>query len=114
MAIGVHMKRMKPSANSGDLSKSNGDRLLAGEDPLTIRPRDAHHWVGVYAEMIGFKTQLLKRVNEGLEGVSHEARNELQEDVDLIAAQMERYERRLRFWSRRASDLTMPSETPRR
>jgi hypothetical protein len=56
--------------------------------------------------MIGFKMQLLKRVSEGLEGVSREARNELQEDVDLIEAQMERYERRLRFWTQSASALT--------
>ena len=81
------------------------DRLLAGEDPETIRPRDAHHWITIYAELVGFKNQLLVRVNEGMEGVSSAARADLQEDVDLVVAQLGRYERRLRFWSTRAGIL---------
>ena len=104
---------MSSSVKSPVPSESNGDRLLAGEDPSTIRPRDAEHWVRVYAEMIGFKNRLLTRVNEGLESVSLEARNELQEDVDLIEAQLERYERRLRFWKDGASALTLGKRRPR-
>jgi hypothetical protein len=59
----------------------------------------------IYAEMIGFKRQVLGRVTIGLDGVSQEARTELSEDVDLIEAQMRRYERRLGYWSDRASEL---------
>ena len=59
----------------------------------------------LYAEMIGFKRQVLGRVTAGLDGVSQEARTELSEDVDLIEAQMRRYERRLSFWSERAGKL---------
>jgi hypothetical protein len=87
-------------------SKATSDRLLPGEDPKTIRPADAAHWIGIYAEMIGFKRQVLERVVLGLDGVSREARTELSEDVDLIEAQMHRYERRLEFWSTRAGVLT--------
>jgi hypothetical protein len=81
---------------------------MPGEDPETIRPRDAAHWIGIYAEMIGFKRQVLERVVVGLDGVSREARTELSEDVDLIEAQMHRYERRLQFWSAREGVLTAP------
>jgi hypothetical protein len=59
----------------------------------------------IYTEMIGFKRQVLGRVNVGLDGVSREARAELSEDVDLIEAQMRRYERRLRYWSDRSGEL---------
>jgi hypothetical protein len=86
--------------------KMERDRLLAGEDPETIRPRDAHHWITIYAELVGFKNQLLVRVSEGMEGVSSAARVDLQDDVDLVVAQLGRYERRLRFWSARAGVLT--------
>ncbi len=82
------------------------DRLLAGEDPETIRPREAIHWIAIYREMIGFKVQVLSRVGEGLQGVSKEAHAELSEDVDLIEAQLVRYERRLKFWLKRAEEVT--------
>ena len=78
---------------------------MPGEDPKSIRPRDAAHWMKIYAEMIGFKRKVLGRVNVSLDGVSREARNELSEDVELIEAQMRRYERRLRYWSDRAGAL---------
>src|SRR3977135_1306330 len=78
---------MKSSSGNGRPLKMETDRLLAGEDPETIRPRDAHHWITIYAELVGFKNQLLVRVNEGMEGVSSAARGDLQEDVDLVVAQ---------------------------
>src|SRR5258708_3531802 len=81
------------------------DRLMPGEDTQTLRSRDAEHWIAVYAEMIGFKRHVLDRVFVGLDAVSNEARTELSEDVQLIEAQMHRYERRLRFWAGRAGVL---------
>jgi hypothetical protein len=86
-------------------SKPKHDRLLAGEDPETIRPQDAQHWMAVYAEMIGFKTHMLEQVHTALERVSAAARVDLQDDVTLLEAQLERYERRVAFWSERSSVL---------
>ena len=86
-------------------SKPKHDRLLAGEDPETIRPRDAQHWITIYAEMIGFKMNMLKQVRSALAGVSAAARVDLQDDVTLLEAQLERYERRVAFWSERSSVL---------
>jgi hypothetical protein len=79
---------------------------MPGEDPETIRARDAIHWIAIYREMIGFKIQILNRVGAGLTSVSAEARTELTEDVDLISAQLARYERRLQFWLTRAGVLS--------
>ncbi len=86
-------------------AKPKHDRLLAGEDPETIRPRDAQHWIAIYAEMIGFKNHMLKQVHTALAGVSAAARVDLQDDVTLLEAQLERYERRVAFWSERSSVL---------
>ena len=80
-------------------------RLLDGEDPETIRPQDAHHWIDVYAEMIAFKRHMLDQVVAALEGVSAEARMDLKEDVALLEAQLRRYERRSDFWSRQIERL---------
>jgi hypothetical protein len=107
-----YLQVVKSSSGNGRPLKVGTDRLLAGEDPETIRPRDAHHWITVYAELVGFKNQLLVRVNEGMEAVSSAARVDLQEDVDLVVAQLGRYERRLRFWSARAGVLTAAEKSP--
>jgi hypothetical protein len=85
--------------------RSRNGRLLSGEDPETIRPQDAQHWIDVYAEMIAFKRHMLGQVVAALEGVSAEARMDLKEDVALLEAQLRRYERRSVFWSRQIDRL---------
>jgi hypothetical protein len=82
------------------------DRLLVGENPATSHPSDADYWLGIYREMVGFKKQLLGTVRSDLENVSPVARIDLSEDVLLIEAQLARYERRLLFWSDRATALS--------
>jgi len=86
-------------------NKSKNSRLLDGEDPQTIRPQDAQHWIDVYAEMIAFKRHMLDQVIAALEGVSAEAQMDLKEDVALLEAQLARYERRSEFWSRQIERL---------
>ena len=86
-------------------TRSAADRLLAGEDPETILVGDADYWLEIYREMVGFKKQLLATVKIDLQNVSPVARIDLGEDVDLIEAQLARYERRMVFWSDRATLL---------
>ena len=75
------------------------DRLLEGEDPQTVYPRDARHWIAVYQEMIDFKTQLLARVEGQLRRLPKAARSDVEDnDVGLIRDQLDRYQRRLEFW----------------
>ena len=75
------------------------DRLLEGEDPQTIYPRDARHWIAVYREMIDFKDQLLARVEAQLRRLPRAARADVADnDIGLIHSQLDRYRRRLEFW----------------
>jgi len=75
------------------------DRLLEGEDPQTVYPRDARHWIAVYQEMIEFKTQLLARVEAQLRRLPKAARSDVEDnDIGLIQNQLDRYRRRLEFW----------------
>ena len=82
------------------------DRLLEGEDPQTIYPHDARHWIAVYREMIDFKVQLLARVEGQLRRLPKAARADVADnDIGLIQNQLDRYQRRLEFWYTRQWEL---------
>jgi DNA-binding response OmpR family regulator len=82
------------------------DRLLEGEDPQTIYPHDARHWIAVYREMIDFKDQLLARVEAQLRRLPKAARSDVSDnDIGLIRNQLNRYQRRLEFWYSRQWEL---------
>jgi hypothetical protein len=87
------------------------DRLLTGENPHSVQLVDADYWVGIYREMVGFKKRLLEAVKTDLQTVSPVAQVDLGDDVVLIEAQLARYERRLTFWSDRATLLRPPLVT---
>jgi hypothetical protein len=102
---------MTPARTRKNTSIPPDDRLLAGEDPDTIRSRDAYYWLNIYREMVGFKKQLLARVSNDLRSVSPVARIDLGNDVVLIERQLARYERRVQYWSERAGELTAADGT---
>ncbi|HET9410502.1 MAG TPA: winged helix-turn-helix domain-containing protein [Candidatus Dormibacteraeota bacterium] len=82
------------------------DRLLEGEDPQTIYPHDARHWIAVYREMIDFKEELLARVEDQLQRLPKAARSDvIDNDITLIHNQLERYRRRIEFWYSRQWEL---------
>ena len=82
------------------------DRLLEGEDPRTVFPQDARHWIAVYRELIGFKEDLLGRLRTLLAGLPAAARNgHMDKDIDVLEEQQERYRRRLEFWYARQWQL---------
>lgn len=87
------------------MPRARRDRQLEGEDPASLRPQDTRHWISVYREMIAFKDDLLTRVNDDLTLVSAAARVDLNDDVDLIEAQLRRYLRRLEYWVERQLEL---------
>jgi hypothetical protein len=86
-------------------ARSKRDRLLEGEDPASLRPKDTRHWISVYREMIAFKEDLLERVSGDLVHVSAAAKIDLNDDVKLIDAQLRRYRRRLGYWVDRQLEL---------
>ena len=82
------------------------DRLLEGEDPQTIYPHDARHWIAVYREMIDFKDQLLTRVEAQLRRLPKAAWTDVADnDIGLIQSQLDRYQRRIEFWYSRQWEL---------
>jgi DNA-binding response OmpR family regulator len=82
------------------------DRLLEGENPNTLFPQDARHWIAVYREMIAFKDQLLARINDQILRLPRAARSDVADnDIGLIENQLERYKRRIEYWYARQWDL---------
>jgi DNA-binding response OmpR family regulator len=96
-------------AHHGDplnAAPSRSDRLLEGENPGSVFPRDARHWIAVYREMITFKDDLLARLEAQLSKLPAAARTDVKEnDIDLIQHQLERYQRRIEFWYARQWQL---------
>jgi DNA-binding response OmpR family regulator len=72
--------------------------MLEGEDPQTTIAGDARHWIVVYRQMIDFKQELLGRVRLQIRKLPAAARADVGIDVEIIEAQLGRYERRLEFW----------------
>jgi hypothetical protein len=82
------------------------DRLLEGEDPDTVFASDVRHWIAVYREMIGFNEDLLGRLEDQVQRLPRAAHEgAVDADVSLIAAQLERYRRRLGYWYERQWEL---------
>jgi hypothetical protein len=67
-----------PSTGSPAEEAPGGDPLLPGEAPDSPYAEDCEHWIEVYRELIRFA-----------------------QTVDGAEALVERYERRLRFWTER-------------
>jgi hypothetical protein len=86
--------------------EADGERLLAGEDPSTPYRDDAMHWVGVYSELVGFKNDLLGRLNQDRQLLSEAARTELERDENLLRVELERLKLRLSFWEMRREELS--------
>jgi DNA-binding response OmpR family regulator len=82
------------------------DRLLEGEDPRSMIPKDARHWIAVYREMITFKDDLLARIRSQISSLPESARQDvLDNDVAMIEEQLRRYQRRLEYWFARQWEL---------
>jgi hypothetical protein len=86
--------------------EADGERLLAGEDPSTPYRDDAEHWSGVYAELVGFKNDLLERLSQDRKALSEAATTELERDENLLRVELERLKLRLSFWEMRREELS--------
>ena len=61
-------------------------------------PREIHHWIGVYSELVKFKDTLLHSIGEQRADVGAEGRLEVQHDDILLRREHGRLRRRLDFW----------------
>jgi DNA-binding response OmpR family regulator len=85
---------------------AQGDRLLEGENPMTMYKQDARHWIAVYQQMISFKDELLGRIRAQVERLPPQGRRDVMEnDVSILEIQLSRYQRRIEFWYARQWEL---------
>jgi DNA-binding response OmpR family regulator len=80
-------------------------RGLEGEDLGTKHWEDARHWIGVYADLIRFKTGLLERVRRELPKLQPVAQKAAATDLTIIESQMRGYQNRLDLWYQRLWEL---------
>lgn len=66
---------------------------------------DARHWMSIYADLLEFKRGILERVKLDLAKLHPVARRAAQDDVRIIEAQMDGYQRRIELWFQRLWDL---------
>jgi hypothetical protein len=83
------------------------DRLLPGEDPGTPYLDDAEKWVEVYQELLQFKKRLLGVAEDALKDLDDKPARKEVVDTDRIVleAEVQRFQRRLAFWTERRSEL---------
>jgi hypothetical protein len=80
--------------------------LLDGENPETLQPHDAEHWVRVYSELLTFKRRLLSNAQQFAVETSGDAREEIAgTDLPVLDAQATKLSHRLDFWRRREIEL---------
>lgn len=88
------------------------DGLIPGEPVDSSYPDDAEHWVTVYSELTEYKRSLLATSADQNARMSPEAVEETGTvDEVLLRQQLNRYKRRLTFWTRRLKELRSEAET---
>jgi len=95
-------------SHSQRMVELGGDRsrLLRGEDPDTEYADDARHWLAVYRELLGFKHDMLRSIDDRVPQISESAREEvLETDLPLMQAEAARFVDRIAFWEGRLAEL---------
>lgn len=78
------------------------ERLIEGEDPAATDATTVEHWLLVYGQLLGTKSGLLADLRKGMTTMDPTARDEMiKTDEMLLAAQVERFKRRIAFWESR-------------
>ena len=82
------------------------DRLLPNEDPASRTLEDVEHWVAVYTELLAGKARLLDVLLQQMEATRQEdATREFVGDQTMMLAEIDRFQRRLRFWHDREMEV---------
>lgn len=100
------MDRPDPQAVDAARQAIAPDRLLPGEDPDRHSLNDATHWVAVYTELLAGKSRILDLTLQTMEAADHsETQSELVHDQTLLLTELDRFQRRLRYWHERELEL---------
>jgi hypothetical protein len=78
---------------------------LEGEQIETTDWEDARHWMSIYGDLIEFKRGILDRIKLDLAKLPPAAQSAAEGDYQLIAGQMNGYQKRLELWNRRLREL---------
>jgi hypothetical protein len=78
---------------------------LEGEHIETTDWEDARHWMSIYGDLLEFKRGVLDRIRLDMAKLPPAARKAADQDFQLIAGQMEGYQKRLELWNRRLREL---------
>jgi hypothetical protein len=82
------------------------ERLLEGEEPTTTSRARAVHWMWVYAELLGFKRNVVNETKSSAAALPPAALPEANADLRLLDAERRRLQERYEFWSRRVAELS--------
>lgn len=86
-----------------------GDASLAMEgegDPASASMEQALYWREIYREILAMEEKVMARIQDLMAAQSPEARREVElTNVPVVAAQAERFRRRLGFWTARVKEL---------
>ena len=82
------------------------ERLLEGENPETEHVEDARRWLAVYSELLAYKEGVMTRTRRALGALAPESAEEIEQtDLPILAEELERFRRRLRFWQRKVREM---------
>lgn len=80
--------------------------LQAGEDVETPYLEDAEHWVGVYRELVEFKRDLLRDIDQHVVDADHpQTGQEMGRDRRATELELERIQLHLDYWVQRQQEL---------
>ncbi|HKW59224.1 MAG TPA: hypothetical protein VJR46_05675 [Candidatus Dormibacteraeota bacterium] len=82
------------------------DRPLPGEDPDSGSLAEAQRWLAVYHHLVHLEQELLDTLARMIPSMPDAAQKEAEAtNLPVLAAQAERFRRRLAFWQRRRDEL---------
>jgi hypothetical protein len=76
----------------------NFGRLMDGENRDNYDAADIAHWRAVYADMVGFKEQLMAQTRDHVRKVPDTQKELAGVDIPFLEAEMERLQKGLAFW----------------
>jgi hypothetical protein len=93
---------MVAAARGGDANQRMDDEV----DPRTASMEQALFWRQIYREILAMEEKVMDRIQDLMSKQSPQARREVElTNVPVVAAQAERFRRRLGFWTARVHEL---------
>ncbi len=100
------MASLKGEAADAAWEGADLERPIKGENPKTDSPNEARHWVAVYSNLVELEQNLLDLLARMIPNMPRDAQREAEEtNLPVLVSQIERFRHRLRYWSKRRTEL---------